>query len=247
MNILLVIVFLVILFLAFTLINQLSKPSDINKLLSYFLFKKKRKNLNSNNQSLYSKEKSDNTYSTSPKDEVLKEKFELIVEDLNDETESTSEPMNVEFIPNGEKVHYQHYYLVKEIVQNKLTHSIISVKEYVFASPNLHKSKEEARLFYDNKITIHPKNDEYAKFLYELFLVNNVFFDAKETISGTSNSSNNIKSYLLIDSEGKIHQDGRNFEYFVLSTAAKKMNEANEVFQSSVKTKNSFLDGNYKD
>lgn len=144
----------------------------------------------------------------------------------------------------------QHYYIVKEILINKTTDIVISTNEYEFANENLHISKTEARLFYDNKIATCPNKDKNSVFEYKLYIANDIFFDAKNFNSISNVSKNEIKKYLLIDSAGKTQTEGRDFESFALSASANKMNKKPYDINNQVgyiTTKNSFLDGNYKD
>lgn len=146
-----------------------------------------------------------------------------------------------------EQNNQQHYYIVKEIIKNKSNNTFISSKEYEFAKENLYTSKTEARLFYDNKISIHSNKDENSVGEYELYIVNNVFYDVKKLVFESDISTYETKKYLLINSVGKDQTEGRNFESFALRVAAIKMNQKHDSQSSSISTKNSFLDGYYKD
>jgi len=181
------------------------------------------------------------------KNDSLNEKMELMIEDTSDVIETTSEPIKVEFTPSQTKNQQQHYYIVKEIIMNKTSNAVVSTFEYEFANTSLYTSKVDARLFYDNKIAIHSNKDENSVVLYELYIVNNVFFDAKKNASAIDISTDEIKTYLLIDGVGKEQADGRNFESFALRAASQKMNQRHDSQSISISTKNSFLDGNYKD
>ncbi len=141
----------------------------------------------------------------------------------------------------------QHYYIVKELKKDKTSKAIFSNNEFEFANQNLYTSKVEARLFYDNKIANLSNNDANSVLEYELYIVNNVFFDAEKIASASDISTDEIKSYLLIDSAGKEQTDGRNFESFALRSASEKMNKKHKSQSTYISTKNSFLDGDYKD
>ncbi len=188
-----------------------------------------------------------NTDSISFKNSELKEKVELLIEDTIDVTETIHENVAVEFLPNEIKNKQQHYYIVKEIKINKKNDSIVSTTEYEFANQDLYTSKVESRLFYDNKISTHSNKDEISVAEYELYIVNNVFYDVINTTVFSNDSTNGIKRYLLIDNKGIDQLEGRNFETFALRAVASRMNKRNAKQVNHISTKNSFLDGDYKD
>lgn len=188
-----------------------------------------------------------NIDSISFKNSELKDKMELLIEDTIDVTETIHEPVAVEFIPNETKNKQQHYYLVKEIKINNTNDSTVSTIEYEFANPDLYTTKVESRLFYDSKISIHSNKDENSVAEYELYIVNNVFYDVTNTTLLNNDSKDGIKRYLLIDNKGKDQPEGRNFETFALRAVANRMNKRNANQGDHICTKNSFLDGDYKD
>ena len=173
------------------------------------------------------------------------------IEKIIDTIQITQVPAKLEFTLTGaiEQNNQQHYYIVKEIIKNKSSNVAISSKEYEFANENLYTSKTEARLFYDNKLDSSSNNDENSILEYELYIANNVFYDTKIRDSSRDVSIDGIKRYLLIDNLGKDQIDARNFESFALRAASdiisQKNGNANQA--TYICTKNSFLDGNYKD
>lgn len=172
---------------------------------------------NLNDTHLNPNEKPVNIKPISPANSQLREKVELIIEDTIDIIEPTPMPIKVEFTPSPTKNEQQHYYIVQEIIMNKISNAVVSTIEYEFANTNLHTSKVESRLFYDNKIAILSNNDANSIIEYQLYIANNVFFDAKKNASTSDISTDEIKTYLLIDGAGKVQTDGRNFESFALS------------------------------
>jgi hypothetical protein len=157
----------------------------------------------------------------------------------------------------------QHYYIVKEIVKDRISKDIISSKEYEFVNEDLYKSKTEARLFYDSKIQEKFEDTDDLKEIseYELYIINDIFFDKNYSIDTKTNQEKkyDFTKYLLIDSKGKEQTDGKKFESFVLRNSSKK---PYKILESDVQptttndsdnqvtfisTRNSFLYGNYKD
>lgn len=145
----------------------------------------------------------------------------------------------------------QHYYIVKEIQKDKLSDGIISSNDCKFINKNLYTSKTEALLFYNNQVS-NSANNHNTILEYELYIVNDVFFDSISRNLSNSVSNDDIKKYLLIDRIGKIQNEGTNFETYALNEASKKMITNDITFQNNnssnyIRTNNSFLDGNYKD
>lgn len=188
-----------------------------------------------------------NLDSISFKNSELKDKVELLIEDTIDVTETILEHVAVEFKPVETKNKQQHYYIVKEIKMNKTNDSIVSTTEYEFANQDLYTNKVESRLFYDNKISIHSNKDENSVAEYELYIVNNVFYDVANSTFLNNDYKDGIKRYLLIDTKGIDQPEGRNFETFALRAVASRMNKRNSIQINHISTKNSFLDGDYKD
>ena len=144
----------------------------------------------------------------------------------------------------------QHYYIVKEIKKDKLNNTIISNKDYNFINNNLYTSKTESLHFYNNKVS--ESSNENVILEYELYIVNDVFFDSISRGLSNSVSNDDIKKYLIIDRMGKFQNEGTNFETYALNEASKKMITNDITFQNNnssnyIRTNNSFLDGNYKD
>ncbi len=82
-------------------------------------------------------------------------------------------------------------------------------------------------------MTIEATKAVFAE--YELYIVNGKMLPI------------NQKKYLLIDNSGNEQTEGRKFESFILSQFANALRLNNNHSNSSIATKNSFLDGNYKD
>jgi hypothetical protein len=160
------------------------------------------------------------------------------------EEELINKSVSSEYVTNQNENKQQYYYVVKEIVKNKIHNSILSSNEYSFVNENLFSSKTEARLYYDSKVenqSIHEENNINE---YELYIINDVFYD-----SSVEASSNHVKKYLLIDNKGREQIEGRNFESFVLNKFSNKIMQSNRDNNQGffINTKNSFLEGKYKD
>ncbi len=236
--------------LTYKLIKQNGKLKSLkkeNNTLKETLNINSHKVENVNDTPLNSIEEPDKINFISSENILSKEKVELIIEDTIDVTETIHESVAVEFLPNETKNKQQHYYIVKEIKINKTNDSIVSTSEYEFANQDLYTSKVESRLFYDKKIATHSNKDENSVAEYELYIVNNVFYDVINTTVFSNDSTNGIKRYLLIDTKGKDQPEGRNFETFALRAVANRMNKKNANQGDHISTKNSFLDGDYKD
>ena len=135
-----------------------------------------------------------------------------------------------------------HYYIVKELVLNKDDLSVISEMESEFSNLEMVYTKILATKFYDDML-ISIKDfengidiEKSTKTVFEFYLVRN----ADLVID---------KRYLLKTSDGFYDQEVEKLEEFLLSTLHlnKKpynFNSSNETF---ITTKNSFLDGSYKD
>jgi hypothetical protein len=167
-------------------------------------------------------------------------------ENATNPIETIQKPIKVE-VAATKKNEQQHYYIVKEILINKNTDAVISTNEYEFVNENILESKVEARLFYDNKIATCSNNDKNSVFEYELYIAKDIFLDDKNFNSISNVSKDGTKKYLLIDSALKTQAEGRDFESFVLRAAANKMNQRHDNQSILITTKNSFLDGIYKD
>ena len=130
-----------------------------------------------------------------------------------------------------------HYYIVKEIIIN--ANDTVATNEHEFIDKTIHKSKLAARLFFDNKkkdikrMSVIEKS-ENSLIKLELYLVRN------------SNLEQN-KQYLLIDSAGKEHIENRKIESLLLSATGTNKSANKNSNHASIDTKNSFLDGDYKD
>jgi hypothetical protein len=163
---------------------------------------------------------------------------ELISENNTNNTEATLK----------ENKKQQHYYIVKETIKNKINNDIQSTNEYEFVNENLYTSKTEARLFYDHKIA-NCSEEEHFIFEYELHIVNNIFFDADIHSFRNNLATYQIKTYLLVANKERADADGRNFESFALKEASQKMIRKKDTNNQIgyFGTKNSFLDGNFKD
>lgn len=129
------------------------------------------------------------------------------------------------------------YYIVKETVKTILDNAVISINEDEFHNKNLFTSKSDARLYYDQKIEESMTNKATKAVFaeYELYIVNGKML------------SINHKKYLLINNFGNEQTEGRKFESFILSQFANALRLNNNPSNSSISTKNSFLDGDYKD
>ncbi len=129
------------------------------------------------------------------------------------------------------------YYIVKETIKTILGNSVVSINEDEFHNKNLFTSKADARLYYDKKIEVSMTNEATKAMFteYELYIVNGKMLPI------------NPKKYLLIDKSGKEQTEGRKFESFILNQFANDLRLNNNPRNSSISTKNSFLDGDYKD
>jgi hypothetical protein len=223
-------------------------------IIVFFNINRKLINLRSENKILKEKinnlsEKLPSTENESIHTNVILE-YDNVIEEY-DKTENKLIPVEIESfkldIEPQIKNNQQHYYIVKEFLKDIINETIISNNEFMFTNQNLYTSKVEARLFYDKKIANLSYNDVNFVLEYELYIVNNVFYDKDNIASASENSTNDIKKYLLIDSGGEAQTEGRNFESFALRVAANKMNKKHENQANFISTKNSFLDGNYKD
>jgi len=170
--------------------------------------------------------------------------------------EKISDTIQIKQVPNKqesklvysyEQNNQQHFYIVREILKNKSNNAFISSKEYEFANEDLYTSKTEARLFYDNKVANSSYINKNSVLEYELYIVNNLFHVTQIRNSLGDVSMDGAKRYLLINNEGKEQIDGRNFEFFALRQASDKMSKKPDTKASFIGTKNSFLDGDYKD
>ena len=154
-----------------------------------------------------------------------------IIVDERDEKEDLEE---TETTVSEQKSHATtHYYIVKELVLNKDDLSVIS---------EMHYTKIIANKFYDDML-ISIKDfengiyiEKSTKTVFEFYLVRN----ADLVID---------KRYLLKTSDGFYDQEVEKLEEFLLSTLQlnKKSNNFNTSNETYITTKNSFLDGNYKD
>lgn len=160
------------------------------------------------------------------------------------------------------KTKQQHYYIVKEIIKDRINKAIISSKEFEFIDEKIYTAKSNARFFYDSKIQSKNDADDTIEISeYELYIVNDVYFDTDYLTESKKevNTNDNIIKYLLLDTKGKEQIDGKNFESFVLKNTlikSSKITESKENPNSKnnlhnqefvFSTRNSFLDGNYKD
>jgi hypothetical protein len=166
----------------------------------------------------------------------------------NEELISENKTITTEAVNKETKITQQHYYIVKEIIKNKTNNDIHAINEYEFVNENLYTSKAEARLFYNGKIS-NCSEEEHFIFEYELHIVNNIFFDAGIYSFINNPTTHHIKTYLLMANKKRAEADGRNFESFALREASQKMIHKKDDNNTSgyFGTKNSFLDGNFKD
>ena len=129
-----------------------------------------------------------------------------------------------------------HYYIVKEIEVSLGGFISTDEKEHKFYDHTMYISKVKARLFYDDKIAkmllLSEPIDTQTKL--ELYLVRN------------SNLVQNQK-HLLIDSHGIEHIENKKLESFLLSSIGSNKGVNTNSNKDAIYTKNSFLDGDYKD
>ena len=129
-----------------------------------------------------------------------------------------------------------HYYIVKEIITSVDCTTTIIEKEYEFNKGDMYNNKIEARLFYDNKMQeiVVLKSATDKKINLELYLIRH---------------SNLVleKKYLLIDANGREDVENKKLESFLLSSMGANKNANTVSNAESICSKNSFLDGDYKD
>ena len=163
-----------------------------------------------------------------------------IIVDERDEKEDLEE---TETTVSEQKSHATtHYYIVKELVLNKDDLSVISEMESEFSNLEMHYTKIVANKFYEDMLISIKEfengidNVKNTKTIFEFYLVRNTDLVSDE-------------KYLLKNSDGFYDQEVEKLEEFLLSTLHLNIKPYN--FNSSNKinitTKNSFLDGNYKD
>ena len=132
-----------------------------------------------------------------------------------------------------------HYYIVKEIIVSLDGLTTIDEKEYEFYNNTMYNNKIEARLFFDSKTTeiaemLSSDKPENTQTKLEVYLVRN------------SNLVEHQK-HLLIDSNGVENIENRGLESFLLSSMGANKRASTNSDENFISTKNSFLDGDYKD
>lgn len=129
-----------------------------------------------------------------------------------------------------------HYYIVKEIVQSIDGLNTIHQQEHKFSEGEMYHNKIEARLFYDNKHEeiLMSNKSENTNTKLELYLIRNSDLIQEQKI-------------LLIDSNGVENIENKKLESFLLSSMGTNKIRVNNNYENSISTKNSFLDGDYKD
>ena len=176
---------------------------------------------------------------------IIKEYYKLEVED-SDNINNIATPMDsFNKLGNNYIVNQPNYYIVKETKADVIANTIFNSKEYIFSDEDFLKSKSDARLFYDAKVADESKNDVDCLTYFEIYIINNILPSNYST--DINNNDGEIKMYLLVDMKGNIVKEGKDFETFVIQKITQAAIQNQIINKSTYTTKNSFLDGNYKD